>query len=101
MLAGIQELLTIGLIILCLFFLPRLFRGTQSNYHKKVRPESKISGKMRLGIVISFLLPVTMIFLFKPWEGDLILFISVGILPVALGWAGLWVKDGFKIKGPY
>lgn len=39
-----------------------------------------------------------MLFIIKPWEGDIVLFMSVGILPVAAGWAGVWVRDGFKIN---
>ncbi|MBF0257939.1 MAG: hypothetical protein HQK62_03705 [Desulfamplus sp.] len=98
MLTGIQEILTIGFIIVCLFFIPRLFRNTQPRYLKKARIDSKISGKMRLGIVLSVILPLSAAFILRPWEGNFILFLSVAILPIAVGWAGVWVINGFKNK---
>jgi len=96
MLAGIQELLTIGFIIVCLFFVPRLFRETKATGHNRSNPHSRISGKMRFGIVLSFALPISVAVILKPWEGHFPLFLSVGIFPVAIGWAGVWVKNGFK-----
>lgn len=96
MLAGIQELLTIGFIIVCLFFIPRLFRGSEATVHKRGNPYSRISGRMRFGIVLSFALPLGVAVILKPWEGSFPLFLSVGIFPVAVGWAGVWVKNGFK-----
>ncbi|MBF0574300.1 MAG: hypothetical protein HQK69_11190 [Desulfamplus sp.] len=94
--AGIQEVLTIGFIIIFIFFIPRLFKTDNVQAHKKIASQSQISGKKRLGIVISLFLPLTMVFILKPWEENLLLFLFVGIFPVALGWAGVWVKDGFK-----
>ncbi|MBF0413436.1 MAG: hypothetical protein HQK70_12100 [Desulfamplus sp.] len=97
---GIQEILTIGFIIVCIFFIPRLFRDTQSNSHKnchkKTTFDSKMSGKMRLGIVLSVMLPLFMLFILKPWEGNLIIFMCIGIVPVAVGWSAVWIRDGFR-----
>ncbi len=100
LLTGIQEILTIGFIIVCIFFIPRLFRDTQSNYpknrHKMTFFDSKMSGKMRLGIVVSIMLPLFMMFILKPWEDNLTPFLCAGVLPVAVGWSAVWVRDGFK-----
>ncbi len=101
MLAGIQEIFTIIFIIICIFFIPRFFRHTnpQASYNRNrnIRAYLKLSGKMRIAIVCSFMLPIVMLFILKPWKGDdIILFLSFGILPVALGWALFWIKAGFK-----
>ncbi|MBF0203441.1 MAG: hypothetical protein HQK67_03805 [Desulfamplus sp.] len=95
---GIQEIITIGFLIVCIFFIPRLFRGSKSTsgYHKNIKSISKMSGKFRLGIVISVILPFISAFVLKPWEGNLIVFMFFGIMPVAVGWAGVWVGAGFK-----
>ena len=100
MLAGIQEILSIGLIIVCIIFLPRLF-GTNASKRSSKRKKSSnsvgsISGKLRLAIVFSLLLPAGAALILKPWAGQWLIFIAVGILPVVMGWAGAWVWRGFK-----
>ena len=101
MLAGIQEILSIGLIIVCIIFLPRLF-GTNASKRSSKRKNSShrvqsISGTMRLAIVFSVLLPAGAALFLKPWaNGGWLIFIAVGILPVIIGWAGAWVWRGFK-----
>ncbi|MBF0379268.1 MAG: hypothetical protein HQK72_17570 [Desulfamplus sp.] len=94
--AGIQEVLTIGFIIALIFLIPRLSINRPYNFHKKSNISQKMSGNKRLGIVVSIFLPTIMLFAIKPWEGRYIIFILVAILPVALGWAGIWIRDGFK-----
>ncbi|MBF0111382.1 MAG: hypothetical protein HQK74_01445 [Desulfamplus sp.] len=96
MLAGIQEIFTIGFIILCIFFVPRLVRDNQPRYGKIKNSGGKLSGKARLGIVISAMFTLIMMFIIKPWDNNLVLFLSIGVMPVVLGWAIVWVKAGFK-----
>ena len=98
--AGIQEILTLILIIMCIIFLPRLFRGGEapSVKRKKSGIRGKLSWQKRLGIVFSVMWPVVAGILMRPWDGQLILFISTGILPVVVGWAVVWVAAGTKIK---
>ena len=101
MLAGIQEILSIGLIIVCIIFLPRLFGTNASKRSPKKEKHSNrvqpISGKLRLAIVFSVLLPAGAALILKPWaNGSWLIFIAVGIFPVIMGWAGAWVWRGFK-----
>lgn len=99
MLAGIQEILSIGLIIVCIIFLPRLFRSEKPERptQKGVNKRWRLSGKLRLAIVLSLLIPVSTALILKPWTSNTQgLFLFVGILPVIAGWAGMWVWQGFK-----
>jgi hypothetical protein len=32
----------------------------------------------------------------KPWSGDLVLFICIGIIPVVLAWAIVWILAAQK-----
>ena len=52
--------------------------------------------KLRAGIVASILFPMVSALFLKPWKGDIILYISTGILPVALAWAIVWILAAKK-----
>ena len=95
---GIQEILTLILLIGCLFLLPRLF-GTRHTPSTGQSRKFSLSGKCRLAIVLSLLIPIAAATLFPPWQPrQQTLFCLTGILPVALGWAGFWVFQGFRNK---
>lgn len=95
MLAGVQEILTIVLIIVCIVFIPRLFRGDTPPVNKGASEvKSLLSSRKRLWIVLSVMWPTVAGILIKPWEGHFILFFSTGVLPVAGGWAAVWVSAG-------
>ncbi|SLM30517.1 conserved membrane hypothetical protein [Desulfamplus magnetovallimortis] len=99
MLAGIQEIFTILLIIVCIIFVPRLFRAKEPQTLKIGSGSTSglsLSWKMRLGIVLSFIWPVVAGLFFRPWESRLPLFVAAGFLPVAAGWAFLWIFNGVK-----
>lgn len=100
MLAGIQEVLTIVLIVVCIIFVPRLFRGGEPSVKRVAfKLKTKFSWQKRLGIVFSVMWPVGAGLFLKPWDNRLLLFLIVGILPVSLGWAVLWIAGGFKKNG--
>jgi len=99
-LAGIQEILTLILLITCIIFLPRLFGGNRPpSAGKKIKTISSASGKLRLAIVVSVLLPLVMVAIFPPWHPEnQILFFLGGVLPVIIYWAGVWILQGFRKK---
>jgi|SaaInl4_200m_RNA_FD_contig_101_366748_length_1633_multi_3_in_0_out_0_2 hypothetical protein len=96
MLSGIQELLVIILIIMAIFFIPRI---TGKN-HKKNSSTSifqKISGKMRVAIVLSIIWPFFVAGYFQPWNGPVFFpFIYYAFGPVICGWSIFWIYNGYK-----
>ncbi|MBI9090964.1 MAG: hypothetical protein JEZ12_17255 [Desulfobacterium sp.] len=93
--AGIQEILTLLIIIIAIFLVPRMLpRGKTGT--KPPKKWTTLSGRMRIAITLSVMTPMTAALLLKPWHHNLIGFISVGIAPVAAGWAIFWIASGFK-----
>ncbi|MBI9085140.1 MAG: hypothetical protein JEZ11_16210 [Desulfobacterales bacterium] len=97
--SGIQEILVIVLIILAIFFIPRL--GSR----RKEQPKSPstrftgwadIPGKYRLAIAVSLLWPSLTAAYFRPWQGDPLPFLYGGIGPVIMGWGLVWIRAGFR-----
>ncbi len=93
--AGIQEILTLLLIILGIIFLPRMMSRSNDRIKTK-RRKIQLSGPMRLSIIVSILTPLAAALILKPWQHNLVGFISAGIVPVAAGWAFYWIVSGFK-----
>ena len=95
---GIQEILTLVLLFVCIIFLPRLFKGTgkAAGRHRK---NFSFSGKMRLAIVLSLIFPLVMSLPLPPSQPEnRFLFFLGGILPVLICWAGAWILQGFRKK---
>ncbi len=100
--SGIQEILLIVVIILAIFFIPRI---TARNQDLK-RPRAlvfknlfKLSGSSRLAVVASCLWPLAAAGYFKPWQGGMLPFLYIGIGPVVAGWCLNWIFTGFKKSG--
>lgn len=97
--SGIQEITLIGVVILAILFLPRLISGDKPNRPKRPffkLPKIRISGRIRLAIVVSFLWLLISSAVLKPWNHKFLVFVYVGIAPVILGWSIKWVILGFK-----
>jgi len=92
---GISEILVLILLITGILIIPRMFKPApqRTTAQKKVTP---ITAKMRAGIVVSALVPVLSALVLKPWKGDIILFLSIGLLPVALAWGLFWIFSAKK-----
>jgi hypothetical protein len=98
-LSGIQEILLIVLIILAIFFVPRMTKSRPSPKPLLLRRSSPtLSGLLRLAIVISILWPVGCALYFKPWHDAFIPFAVVGIGPVVVAWSLNWVMAGMRRK---
>ena len=95
--SGLQEILILVLIIVGLWTLPRLLqRGKAGGGDSSPAPSGPLRGRTRLAILASGLWPAGAAVLLKPWHGNLLLFLVVGLLPVGLGWGIAWVVLGFK-----
>ena len=103
MFAGIQEILLLVVIILAIFFLPRILskqEKSESAGSLIARNLSVLSGRMRLAIVFSLIWPLSVAGYFEPWEKDIFLFLIIGIGPVICGWSLRWVLAGFRKNRP-
>ncbi len=91
---GVSEILVLILLISGILILPRIFKpAPKAVQGKKKRTLSK---KKRAGVVVSVLIPITAAMVLKPWNGNLVLFVSIGIIPVALAWAMVWILSAQK-----
>ena len=95
--SGVNEILIIAAIVAGIFFVPRMMPAKrQIQVSKKV---VTLSGRMRLAIAISIVYPLAAAAYFQPWKKDIMLFLYLGIGPVALYWLMKWVFAGLKDRG--
>lgn len=105
-----QEILVVAAIALAIFFLPRLmgrkssseaqqqslsqhpFQSPSVNRVSKIR----LTGWVRLSILITFLWVSACAAFLKPWEGNTLMFIMASAGPVIVYWGGVWVWFGYK-----
>ncbi len=94
--SGFQEILVIILILLGVLYFPRRGRREGGADMRRVNQLVAMSGRMRLAIVMSALWPAAVAFYLKPWQGDPLPFVGIGLLPVAAAWAAAWVIRGYR-----
>ncbi len=96
--SGIQEILLIVLIIVVVWFLPRLGRrgGEEA---RGPSAGTSLSGRVRLGILISAIWIGAAAAVLTPWRGGALVFGLIGLGPVALAWGSAWVARGFRKGG--
>ena len=90
---GASEVLVLFLLICIVLILPRMFKQPPQ---KPSGPAKSLSIKLRAGIVFSVVYPVAWGLILKPWQTDWLGFIGIGLAPVLLAWAGIWVMAGRK-----
>jgi hypothetical protein len=101
MFSGIHEILVLVIIILAIFFVPRLLaKGDQNKLSRPMPIKSMqiLSGRLRLGIFVSILWIFLTAIYIQPWHRDFVLFLSGAMIPVLVGWGAYWVITGFKRK---
>jgi uncharacterized protein YacL len=99
MFSGMQELLLIVLIVLGIFLVPRMIKPMPAPRKAMLRrPVVRLTRAVRLAIISSVLWPAACALYLKPWQQSGILFVTLGIGPVALGWSLRWVLAGLKNK---
>lgn len=99
--SGIQEILILVLIVLGIFFIPRI--TARNAPRRAMRPAlgrrpGLFSGRIRLAIVASALWPLAAAAWLRPWEGDWVPFLYLGAGPVAAAWSIAWVTRGYTRK---
>ncbi len=94
--SGLQEILIIVLIVMAIIFLPRISgRGSGTSSRKALLT---ISGWLRLAIVVTVIWLIGWAAYLRPWNGEMLSFTLVGLVPVILGWGALWIIAGFRKK---
>jgi hypothetical protein len=97
--SGFQEILVILIILLAIFFIPRMTaRKTDQSSASSVirRPPRHLSARMRLAILVSVVWLLGALFYCRPWEGQWVRFGAIGTLPLVVGWGGYWVFIGYQ-----
>ena len=96
--SGLTEILLILVIIVVLFFLPRMASRSAPAARKAApRPLVKrLSGRLRLAVLASVVWPAAAALWLQPWKSDHLLFVGIGAAPVIVGWGAYWVIAGFK-----
>lgn len=89
-----QELLVLIVIALALFYIPRMMGRRPAP--KPARRPSPLTGRMRLAILLTLFWIAASAALIKPWQGDALPFLSLGIGPAAAAWSAVWVWCGYK-----
>ena len=92
-----QEVLVLIVIALAIFYLPRVL-GRRPVPEPEIRLPV-LTGWMRLAILVSVLWVSGFALFLKPWEGATLIFLSVGLGPVAVLWGGVWIWSGYKKYG--
>ena len=94
--SGIQEILLLVIIVLAIFFIPRMLAKPEPK--QQAKPAVELTGKLRLAIAASTVWPALMAAYLQPWHKDLVLFLYLGFGPVVLGWGAFWIITGFRRK---
>jgi len=92
--SGISEILVLVIIILVIFFIPRMM--AKPEVRRPAKPAVELTGRLRLAIGASIVWPALMAAYLQPWQKDLVPFLYLGLGPVLLGWGAFWVITGFR-----
>jgi len=97
LLTGISEILVLVLLITSILILPRLFKGEKpAKKRSSFKKSNSLTAKIRFGIVLTLIYPIAAALYLKPWNENLIPYISYGIIPVVIVWAVVWIIAGRK-----
>ena len=99
MFSGIQELLLLVIIILAIFFLPRIMAKGQNQKGSSpvlIAPVLRLSGRLRLAILLSLLWLLMSAAYYQPWQANFLPYLYAGVGPLIAGWGAYWVILGFK-----
>ncbi|MDJ0782722.1 MAG: hypothetical protein QNJ22_12165 [Desulfosarcinaceae bacterium] len=99
--SGFQEILLIVLILLAIFFIPRISArntGSPSPGPLPRRLPHPLSGRLRLAILTSVVWLCGASLYFRPWQGDWVAFGAIGALPLVVAWGVYWVISGYRTQ---
>jgi hypothetical protein len=89
-----QEILVLIVIVLAIFYLPRVIGRKPVPAREIRRPD--LTGRMRLAILVTLFWIAGAAFILKPWQDDALPFVYTGLAPVAALWGSTWVWFGYR-----
>jgi hypothetical protein len=98
--SGFQEILLIVVILLAIFFIPRMTARNAAPASRRHAPPIRanlrrfpplLSVRQRLAVLASVVWLCGTLLYFRPWAGDWVLFGAVGALPLIIAWGIYWV----------
>jgi hypothetical protein len=95
--SGFQEILLIVIILLAIFFIPRMTARNAARPPMRPavrRPPRQLGSRWRLAILASAIWLCGALLYFRPWEGEWVRFGAIGALPVGVAWGLYWVFAG-------
>ena len=91
-----MEILLIVALILGLFMVPRLLTRKPEQDFQAPDQRSKVTGRMRMAILVSLCWPALIALFLEPWKGRWPLFFYLAAGPVIFLWGIYWVVSGFR-----
>lgn len=91
-----MEILIVIAIILGIIILPRMFRRPPEPETGPLRRGFKLTGWMRLAILVSLIWAAFFALYLSPWNHRWDTFFYLGIGPVVLFWGIFWIIQGFR-----
>lgn len=92
--SGVNEILLVAAIVAAIFFVPRMMPAKRQI--PIARRPVVMSAKARLAVAASVVYPFAAAAYFQPWKNDLVIYLYLGVGPVALGWLLYWVYTGLR-----
>ncbi|MHB9097089.1 MAG: hypothetical protein ACYC5X_04615 [Syntrophales bacterium] len=89
-----QELLVLIVIAMAIFYLPRVMGKRPAP--EPARHPAPLTGGMRLAILLTLFWIAGSAAVLKPWQDDVLPFLSLGLGPAAAAWGAAWVRFGYK-----
>ena len=92
-----QEILVLIMVALALFALPRIMgKRSEPEPVRVVYRRPALTGRMRLAILLTLCWILGAAAVLEPWQGDVQLFLLIGLAPVAALWGAVWVWIGYR-----
>jgi hypothetical protein len=89
-----QEIMVLIVIVLAIFYLPRVMGGRPAPVKAVRRPT--LTGWMRLAILMTVFWIAGSAVILRPWETDPLPFLYTGLAPAAILWGSTWVWFGYR-----
>lgn len=94
--AGLNEILILVILAGIILMLPRFFKKEPSSKKKSLKNRFQLTVRNRIMVVLSLAWPGVAALYFQPWKENHTDFVTVGVIPVILVWAVLWILAGRK-----
>jgi hypothetical protein len=91
-----QEILVLIVVALAIFALPRMMGKRPEPVPVRAVNRPPLTGRIRLAILVTLFWILGSAAVLEPWEGNVQLFLVVGLAPPAVLWGAAWVWLGYR-----